>query len=86
METVEFKGLERGGGMLLLLSACILMRVAWRINRKSWSSVCSREVVISLRSRRRGGTARMTGMLSWRAMCFLGKIGWLGGVVELLFM
>ena len=35
-------------------------------------------------SQKRGGTARMTGMLSWMATDSLGKTGQEGEVVELL--
>jgi len=60
------------------------MHIAWAINRRSWKPLCSRTAMAWLPSQKCGGTARMTGMLSWMAARSSGKTGQQGEVVELL--
>ena len=67
-------------------SMSIPMHVAWAINRRCWKPLYSRTATTWSPSQKRGGTTRMTGMLSWMATDSLGKTDQQGEVVELLYM
>jgi len=67
-----------------------MKRRNWDIVKTStnygWKPLYSRMAATWSPSQKRGGTTRMTGMLSWMATDSLGKTGQQGEVVDLLYM